>query len=145
MFVPMVKRLIHRLFVSETDNWFAQMFRYAIVGGVSFVVDYGLLCLLTELLGLHYLLSATVSFTAGLVVNYLISIKWVFSKSKLNSRAAEFVVYGIIGVVGLLFNNLLLYLFTDHLHLHYMLSKLVAAAIVLVWNFIGRKIILFKH
>ena len=60
-------------------------------------------------------------------------------------RAAEFAVYGIIGVVGLLLNNLLLYIFTDHLHLHYMLSKLIAAATVLAWNFLGRKIILFKH
>lgn len=121
------------------------MFRYAIVGGVSFAVDYGFLYVLTECYGFHYLLSATISFIAGLAVNYLISIRWVFGKSKLSSRAAEFAVYGIIGVVGLLLNNLLLYLFTDHLHLHYMLSKLIAAAIVLAWNFLGRKIILFKH
>lgn len=141
----MGKRLIYRLLFSETDNWFFQMFRYAIVGGVSFAVDYGLLYVLTECYGFHYLLSATISFIAGLAVNYLISIRWVFGKSKLSSRAAEFVVYGIIGVVGLLLNNLLLYLFTDHLHLHYMLSKLIAAAIVLAWNFLGRKIILFKH
>lgn len=133
------------MLVSETDRWFFQMFRYAIVGGVSFIVDYGLLYALTEWLGLHYLLSATISFTAGLQVNYLISIRWVFGKSKLSSRTAEFIVYGIIGVVGLLLNNLLLYLFTDCFRLHYMLSKLVSAAIVLVWNFVGRKIILFRH
>ena len=143
--MPMCKGLIYRLLVSDTDSWFFQMFRYAIVGGVSFAVDYGLLYVLTECFGFHYLLSATISFIAGLAVNYLISIRWVFGKSKLSSRAAEFAVYGIIGVVGLLLNNLLLYLFTDHLHLHYMLSKLIASAIVLAWNFLGRKIILFKH
>ena len=141
----MGKRLISSMLFSETDNWFAQMFRYAIVGGMSFTVDYGLLYVFTEWFGFHYLLSATISFIAGLVVNYLISIRWVFGKSKLSSRAAEFAVYGIIGVAGLLLNNLLLYIFTDHLHLHYMLSKLIAAAIVLAWNFLGRKIILFKH
>lgn len=141
----MGKRLIYRLLVYDTDSWFFQMFRYAIVGGASFAVDYGLLYILTEFFGVHYLLSATASFTAGLLVNYLISIRWVFGQSKLTSRTAEFVVYGIIGVAGLLLNNLLLYLFTDHLHLHYMLSKLIAAAIVLAWNFVGRKIILFRH
>lgn len=143
--MPMGKRLIYRLLFSKTENWFAQMFRYAIVGGASFAVDYGLLYILTEFFGVHYLLSATASFTAGLLVNYLISIRWVFGQSKLTSRTAEFVVYGIIGVAGLLLNNLFLYLFTDHLHLHYMLSKLIAAAIVLAWNFAGRKIILFRH
>lgn len=139
------KRQIRVFLISETDSWLAQLFRYSIVGGLSFVVDYGLLYILTEWIGLHYLLSATVSFVAGLAVNYLISISWVFSRSRLSSRSAEFAVYGAIGVVGLLLNSLLLYLFTDHLHLHYLLSKLVSAAVVLLWNFAGRKLILFSH
>lgn len=132
------------LFVNETNNWFAQFLRYVIVGGIAFVVDYGLLFVLTEFLNFHYLVSATISFIAGLVVNYVISTKWIFTKSKLQNRYMEFIIYGIIGVVGLLINNVLLYLLTDFLHLYYMLSKLVTAAIVMGWNFIGRRVILFK-
>ena len=70
-------RLIDVLFVAPTDNWFIQFFRYFFVGGFAFVVDYGLLVLLTEVFGLHYLVSATISFIAGLVVNYLLSTSWV--------------------------------------------------------------------
>ena len=120
------------------------MFRYLIVGGIAFLADYSLLYILTEGLHLHYLLSATVSFVAGLIVNYLISTLWIFRHSKLNNRMAEFAVYAIIGVVGLLFNNLLMYLFTDCLNIHYMLSKLITAALVMCWNFLGRKYILFN-
>lgn len=127
----------------KSDNIIVQLFRYAVVGGLAFAADYGLLYALTEWCGLYYILSATLSFVAGLTVNYLISIHWVFNESKLRSRTAEFVIYAAVGVVGLLFNNLLLYLFTDCLELHYMISKLVSAAIVLLWNFVARRLILF--
>ena len=134
-----------KLLVSDTSNGWIQLFRYLFVGGFAFVVDYGLLFILTEYLHFHYLLSATISFMAGLVTNYVLSTLWIFRHSKLENKAVEFTVFSIIGVVGLVFNNLLLYAFTEFLHLYYMLSKLVTAAIVMLWNFLGRKLILFKN
>lgn len=133
------------MFFNETTNWKIQLFRYVFVGGFSFIVDYGLLFLLTDFFHLHYLISATISFIAGLVVNYLLSTKWIFRKSKLSNTTLEFLIYGIIGVVGLILNNILLYVFTDLLNIHYMISKLITAVIVMGWNFFGRRIILFKN
>lgn len=135
---------LRELFFIDTDNIIIQLFRYTIVGGVSFLVDYALLFTLTEYLHLHYLLSATISFVAGLVVNYLISTSWIFRHSKLKSRSSEFMIYGVIGVIGLLLNNLLLYVFTDWMGIHYMFSKLITAVLVMGWNFMGRKFILFN-
>lgn len=136
--------LFEKLLINDTNNWFAQLFRYTIVGGLAFVVDYGLLFILTEYFHFHYLLSATISFIAGLVVNYMISTRWIFRHSKLENRMMEFVIYSLIGVIGLLVNNAMLYLLTDYLHIHYMFSKLITAAVVMGWNFVGRKVILFK-
>lgn len=135
---------IKRLFKGNTDNWFIQFLRYVIVGGLSFLVDYGLLYLFTETVGMYYLASATLSFMAGLVFNYLISTRWIFNNSKYANKMTEFTIYGVIGGVGLVFNNLLLFTFTDMFHVHYMVSKLIVAAIVMIWNFVGRKIILFN-
>jgi len=137
--------LLRTLFEDETNNWLIQLFRYCFVGGFAFIVDYGSLYILTEYAGFHYLISATISFIAGLVVNYLLCTWWVFRKSKLKSKAAEFTVFALIGVIGLLLNNLLLYVFTDLFHIHYMISKLIAGALVMIWNFSGRKIILFNN
>lgn len=134
-----------KILFEETTNWKIQLFRYVFVGGFSFIVDYGLLFLLTEFFHFHYLISATISFIAGLVVNYLLSTKWIFRKSKLSNTTLEFIIYGIIGVVGLILNNILLYVFTDLLNIHYMISKLITAVIVMGWNFFGRRIILFKN
>ena len=133
------------LLFKTTDDFFVQLFRYVFVGGLAFLVDYGLLFALTEYVGLHYLLSATCSFLAGLIVNYLISITWIFNQSKLKNKWMEFTIFGLIGVVGLGLNNLFLYLLTDKLGVHYMISKIVVAAIVMLWNFIARKVILFKN
>lgn len=140
----MFNKLIQKAFIEKTDNWFIQLFRYFFVGGFAFLVDYGLLVLLTEVFGLHYLVSATISFLAGLVVNYLLSTSWIFRKSTLENKWAEFLIFAVIGVVGLGLNNLLLYLFTDKLHIHYMISKLLTTAIVMIWNFGARKVILFN-
>lgn len=114
------------------------------MGGFAFAVDYGGLFVLTRFCGLHYLLSATISFIAGLVVNYLLSTSWIFRVSKLKSRTGEFIVYGLIGVVGLGLNDLFLYLLTDGIGIHYMISKIFTAAVGMLWNFFARKIILFS-
>jgi putative flippase GtrA len=134
-----------KILKKETTDWKIQLFRYVIVGGISFIVDYSLLFVLTEHVGLHYIVSATISFIAGLIVNYTISTSWIFRNSKLSNTTVEFIIYGAIGVVGLVLNNILLYLFTDILHIHYMLSKLITAALVMGWNFVGRRIILFNN
>jgi len=127
----------------KTDNVFIQFFRYGIVGGLAFLVDYGLLYLLSDKCGLHYLLSASIAFIAGLVVNYLLSIFWVFSESKYQDKRKEFAIFAFIGVIGLGLTEGLMWLFTDLTGLHYLLSKLITAALVLLWNFFARKAVLF--
>ena len=132
-----------QLFKEKTDNTIIQFFRYCFVGGLAFLVDYGLLYLLSDKFRLHYLLSASIAFIAGLVVNYLISTFWVFSESKYEDKRKEFAIFAFIGVIGLGLTEGLMWLFTDLVGLHYLLSKLITAALVLLWNFFARKVILF--
>ena len=136
--------LFKRLFYGTTDRLLVQFVRYFFVGGFAFVVDFGLLYILTEYAGLHYLLSATLSFISGLLVNYIISCIWVFSNSKFKNRLVEFLFFAAIGVVGLLLNDALIWLFTDCIGTPYMFSKKVAAAIVYLWNFFARKYLVFR-
>lgn len=140
-----MRNWFRKLFTEETDNTFIQLFRYGFVGGAAFLVDYGFLFLLTEVFGIHYLLSATISFILGLITNYLLSVVWVFNNRKLANRWAEFGVFAIIGVIGLGLNALIMYLCTDKIGIHYMLSKIISTVIVFFWNFFARKIILFKN
>lgn len=135
---------INKLFKDETENTLIQLFRYGFVGGAAFLVDYGVLVLLTEVFGMHYLLSATISFILGLITNYLLSVVWVFNNRTLGNRWAEFAVFAIIGVIGLGLNALIMYVCTDKMGIHYMISKIISTVIVFFWNFFARKVILFK-
>lgn len=139
-----MRTLIHRVFVQKTDNTLLQLFRYGFVGGIAFVVDYGTLFLLTNYAGVPYLLSAAIAFILGLITNYLLSISWVFRRNESMKSWQEFLWFAIIGVVGLLFNEIIMYLGTDILQLHYMLSKLISTVIVFFWNFLARKYLLFN-
>ena len=136
----LVNRFLH-LF----HNPVAQQFiRYAGVGGFSFVVDFTCLYLLTETIGWHYLASATLAFCAGLITNYLLCLLWVFDFRRMQNRLHEFTVFGLIGLGGLLLNNLLLYSLTDLIGLYYLLSKVLAAAFILLFNFGLRRWMLFS-
>lgn len=130
------------LFRSKSIGWIIQLFRYTIVGGIAFVVDFGLLWLLTDHAGIPYLVSGCISFIAGLILNYTLSSIWVFGHSTQMSRKAEFLIFAIIGEVGLALNAGLLFLFSDVCGIHYLISKIISTIIVFVWNFTGRRILM---
>lgn len=142
--MPLENNLFRRLFVLPTDNLLLQLMRYTFVGGVAFVVDFALLYILTEYCHFYYIASATISFIAGLLVNYIISILWVFRGFGSVNRFQEFLFFALIGVIGLGINAGLLWVITDCFGVYYMLSKLITAVIVYLWNFFARKYLLFS-
>lgn len=136
---------IRELMLEPTTDVWVQLFRSVFVGALAFLVDAGVLFLL-EKVGLHYLAAAAISFIFGLVFNFLLSKKVVFSENTAKMKGAgEFIVFGLIGAVGLLLTEGLMYLLTETFGLYFMLSKVVAAVIVLFWNFSARKFILYRE
>ena len=138
------KRRVRNVFCGKTENTLFQLFRYTLVGGLAFVIDFGSLYALKEKCGLHYLVSAGIAFILGLMVNYFISVKWVFNSRAVKSRLMEFAIFAAIGLVGLALNELFLWIFTGLLAIYYLVSKLMTAFIVYFWNFFARKFILFN-
>lgn len=134
---------LNRLFREKTTNVFIQFFRYIFVGGFAFLADAFTLWLCEKVM--NYMIAAAIAFVVGLAVNYALSVLFVFSESeKVKSKVKEFVVYGIIGLIGLLITEGIMYLFTDVFGFYFLISKIVAAAIVLIWNFAARKVILYN-
>lgn len=139
-----LKELFSKLVTDQTDNFMIQFGRSIVVGAFSTVIDVGILYVLTEHFKLYYITSATISFTAGVASNYAISIFWVFSKNKIKNRWVDFGVYTLLSLIGLFLNNGLLYAFTEYLGIYYLVSKLIATLIVFIWNFLSRKLILYR-
>ncbi len=120
----------------------AQFVKFGIVGVIAFAIDYGLLVVLTEVFHIDYLISATISFTAAVVFNYLASMRYVFTHKEGMSRRREFIIFVLLSIAGLLINNLMLWAGVELLSVDYRITKLVATAVVMVWNFVTRKLLL---
>ncbi len=121
-----------------------EFIRYTVAGCAALGVDLLVLLAGTELLGLHYLLSAAAGFAVGTAVSYAASIYWVFEKRNVANRALEFQMFVLVGVVGLALTQGLMWSLTELAGWHYTHSKLFAAAAVYLWNFSARKLLLFK-
>ena len=131
------------LFRAETENVFIQFFRYIFVGGFAFLADAAVLWFCEMFM--NYMIAAAIAFVVGLTVNYILSVRLVFSgNERIAGKAAEFIIYGIIGAAGLVITEAVMYFFTGICGLYFLLSKIAAAAIVLVWNFAARKKILYS-
>ena len=106
-----------------------EFMRYAVVGGISFLADFGTLTLFEELIfrqqtDRQIFISTAAGFIVGLVINYILSLIFVF-RSKDNKG--------------------LMHLGVNVLGFHYMITKIVTAGIVLIWNYLGRKILIFNR
>lgn len=147
-----MKELIERLktlkiniiFYEQTDNFFVQLFRYVFVGGIAFVADWGMMVFLHEAVAMNVYAATAIAFIFGLTVNFVLSKIFVFQEgSDKTGAVGEFITYGVIGVMGLLFTEGIMWILLK-VGIIYMIAKVVAAAFVLIWNFVARKMLLYK-
>jgi putative flippase GtrA len=136
--------MVHKLFFEKTDNSRIQFFRYFFVVGASFGTDFFILFTFTEFFSIHYMISSVVGYLAGMAINYLLSIKWVFKYRVHNSKTLEFSIFIGIGLLGMVINQGLMWFFTDILAIYFMLSRMISAVIGYLWKFFARKHLLFK-
>lgn len=118
---------------------FQQIARFGVIGVLAFAIDYGFLYAFTEWLGIHYLISSVLSFNISVIFNYIASVLWVFDVKQETSKTRNFILFIVFSVIGLGINQLVMWLGVELLGLHYMLVKIFATAVVMVWNFVTRK------
>ena len=112
--------------------------RFVFVGGACFLLDYGLLYILTEYGGLYYLFSAGISFTVSVLLNYYLCLSFVFQGAGTRTYQAHLLFFGS-SIMGLALNQILLWSLVELAALHYMLAKLIAAALVMLFNYVMKR------
>ena len=128
----------------KTQKTLIQIFRFGIVGVIAFIIDYATLILCKEVFGLNVLLSAAIAFTVSVVINYILSVAWVFDVDKEKDKRKNFIIFIIFSIIGLGLTELIMWIGTDLMHINYLIVKIIATIIVMVFNFITRKIFLEK-
>ncbi len=154
-----------------------QILKFGVVGGISFIVDFvvtNIVALIIRKIGVDSttaaMIGALVGFCISIIVNYILSMHWVFERKEDMNRGKEFTIFVVLSLIGLGLNELIILgcmkliynvgwcgSFTQWCvdvvnHIFSMTfdgmatagSKIIATAIVMVFNFVTRKIFLEK-
>ena len=135
-------KVLHLKFKSKTRKLLIQIFKFAIVGGVATIIDFVFLYLFREFCHFPVLVSNTLSFCISVIYNYIASVRWVFDVNKEKDARNQFVIFIVFSVLGLLLNNAIMWITVDFLSIYYLLAKVVATVIVMIFNFVTRKMFL---
>lgn len=134
-----------------------QILKFGVVGIISFIVDFCVYTLICNVMGISYMIAGFFGFVISVVVNYLLSMKYVFESRDDMSKTREFISFVVLSVFGLGLNEVILYLCMDVIYVNWpwlmswcspalakMGAKIVATGVVMVYNFVSRKIFLEK-
>ena len=116
-----------------------QFISFAIVGIISFAVDWLMLVALVEGFRCDYLIATSVSFLVSVVLNYALSVRFVFDHREDMSRKREFTIFAILSAVGLGLTDVLMFVGVTMLGVVYQVMKVAATFCVTWYNFFSRK------
>jgi len=119
--------------------------RYFVASGLALGIDFGVYSGLIRIAGVYYLVAAPIGFLLGLAAIYLLSVRWVFRHRRLASAGAEFALFALIGVAGLVLNQAIVYCGVQLAAMPYEAAKAVSAGVVFCFNFASRKLLLFTR
>jgi len=127
-----------------------QALSYFFVGGISAIVEWIMFTIFLNLMGMHYLLSTCLAFILSTTTNWYLGRHWTFKNNLkyAEKKTREILLIFLVSAIGLVFNVMLMYLFVDVLgfstNFQKTLGKIAATGIVFIWNFLIRRLVVYK-
>ena len=128
----------------QQEELMIQIFKFIVVGGIATVIDWIIYFVLYHFIKIEPIIANIISFAVSVVYNYWASCKYVFKVNKEKSKARQFIEFIVFAVIGLLINEVIIWGLHNELEWNAMLVKIIATAIVMVFNFVTRKKFLEK-
>ena len=116
-----------------------QILNFVIIGGFTTLVDLCVLIFTTERLNIPYFISNLLSFSISLSINYFLSMRFVFVVNNRKSKK-DGLMFAVLSILGLVLNQSILVILTHYFGLFYVYSKIIAIFVVMVWNFVSKKL-----
>ncbi len=128
--------------MKKAEKLLVQFGKFGIVGTLCFCIDYGLMVLLTEFGIVGYFGASAWSFTVSVIVNYILSMRFVFQGRDNIGKMQEMIIFVALSLVGLAFNQMIMWIAVEFFRIFYAVAKILSALLVTVYNFISRKMFL---
>lgn len=127
----------------ELKDGIVQLVKYNIVGVINTLVDFLVYQLLTYL-GMKYAIAQCISYSCGILNSYFFNSRWTFKRDSGRSKK-EFIYFVAVNLVSMGLSVLLLKVCYDILHIDSnLISKAIVTPIVMLVNFFGSKLFVFK-
>ena len=140
--VKKILSIFHLHLSPKKEKLFLQIIKFLIVGGTATIIDWITYYILYNYVNIPPLIANILSFSTSVIYNYYASVQWVFDVNKNKSQKKMFTEFMILSIVGLLIAELLLWIFINLLRMDAMISKIISTVIVMIFNFITRKVFL---
>lgn len=108
--------------------------KFCIVGFSGLVIDFFITYISKEKLKIHKYISNSLGFVIAVCSNYYLNRIWTF-ESNSTQIFEEYTSFLIISIVGLITNNIFLYLFHEKMGKQFYISKFIAILLTSFWNF----------
>ena len=126
------------------DKYMGGLFGYLIVGGLATIVEWAGFWLFSEKMGIAYLLATTFAFAVSTFANWLFGRLLVFRGKQQQSLLREILSVYLASIVGLLLNLLIMFLLVQLLGVEKMIAKMAATVLVFTYNYLVRKLIIYR-
>jgi len=133
-----------RLLNTMSLNKILKFVKYFIVGSIAAIVNLIIFFIFAKVMRYNYFAIGALAFIVATFVNYILSIKYVFKSGIRFGKHKEIFWIYVVSIIGLIENEIILYLFASLLHIEIMISQIIAVSAVFFWNYIARNSFVFR-
>ncbi len=122
-----------------------EFIKFALVGASGTFINIGILWFLTEILGIHYIVSEIIAFIVSGISNYILNKIWTFQERINQEPGMKYIKFLIISIIALLVNISILFILVEFFDMWYIFAEVYAIAGAFILNYIGNKLWTFNN
>lgn len=115
--------------------------RFLSAGGLGVLLYYLILYVLTDVMGIKYIISAVIASVANFSLNFVLQKFWTFKSKNTKDIYSQISKYAIMTIAIFIINLLLLYVLVEYVHFWYLFAQLLITILLTVMSYFVSRLI----